>query len=184
MNKANNNFDPYFPFLLTALIIFLLFLSSCTYEHRLAKWCARCPIKETIKDSLGAPKIIEVPYDTLALISRHQGKEMTFNNCDSLYAVLAAHHGTITELQDGVKEIITGNPGKKISFRCETDSLKEVIRLLRSRVEQPHYITITKEVAARCELEHRNSWDGWCRWWFWISLWVIVVFGLFLRFRH
>lgn len=128
-----------------------------------------------VKDSVGTPQITATPFDTAALISRHAGKNMSFKDCPELDAELVSQH-TITTVQDGIKEEIIETP-TGITFKCETDSLKDIIRLLKVQVSIPHYITITKEVAARCDKEHRTDFDGWCRWWFWITAGLLGLRG-------
>ena len=162
-----------------AFWIFILFclihgFSSCSYDKKLAKWCARCPIKTTVVDSVPAPKITATPFDTTLWIKNHHGKEIVVNNCDSLYALLARNNGTVTTTENGVKATIMGGVNKPIKFKCETDSLKEVIRLMKIQVHQDHFRTVTVQVPARCEKNHQTGFETFLVWSGGI-LWIALI---------
>lgn len=143
----------FLPFWL-ALILLIMF-SSCA-AHR-AKICMTCPTKTVIKDSINY-KTEYLPFDTLALISRHEGTESTFTDCDSLVKLLAANNNTITTKKDGVKSTIKLTP-KGLSFKCETDSLLEIIHLLRIKetINKTHSEVIE---VPKCDLEHISKMDS------------------------
>lgn len=154
--------NKYIPFWLAAFALLVLFTSCVTEKQRL-RICKSCALSETRKDSIGKPEVTVTPFDTILWISR-RGKPQHFTNCDSLIKALAAGNGTITTRENGIRGTITGTR-KGFTFACEVDSLKEVIRLLRSKITQPVFTTITKEVPARCELHHLRKWD---------SFWIIM----------
>lgn len=147
---------PYLPFILAGLILFLIFTSCEAYRRKI---CATCPIQQTQKDSIGKQVTIVTPFDTLAIISRHEGSPIIINDCPDKKRV-----DTITTHQDGIKEQVTEGP-KGLKFTCETDSLMDVIRLLKIKVYTPHFTTITKTVPARCDKPHRTWFDDLCRYW-------------------
>lgn len=169
----------YLPFILAALI--LLLLNSCITQNRRARICATCPIKETITDSVGQPKATYTPYDTLALIKRHRGDSISFIDCPDMVKQLKKNNDTITTIQDGIKEQITDGP-KGIKFNCETDSLKELIGLLRKQLDIPHYHNVKEYVPVDCKKEHRTWLDTVSRYWLFICLGGLIVF-LAIKFR-
>lgn len=169
----------YLPFILAAII--LLLLNSCITQNRRARICAACPIKEMITDSVGQPKATYTPYDTLALIKRHRGDSISFIDCPDLVIQLDKNNDTITTIKDGIKEQVIKGP-KGIKFTCETDSLKDVIGLLRKQLEIPHYRNITKYVPVECKKEHRIWLDTVSRYWLFICLGGLIVF-LGVKFR-
>jgi len=120
-----------------------------------------------VKDSTGVPEVTNTYFDSTLWIAKHKGKDQEFANCDSIYAMLSRHSNTLTTIDNGVRSTITG-VGKRLVFKCETDSLKEVIKLLKQKVNTPHFKTITREVPARCEKEHKTSFDGFTNWFFYI----------------
>lgn len=132
--------------LIAVIMVFFIILNT---------GCAgKKPLTVTTKDSTFEK---QTPFDTLALIKRHKGKDHTFLNCDSLYKLLAINAGTITSKQDGVRSTITKQKNGSIRFRCETDSLMEVIRL--TRIEKNRVITTVKEVRANCERRHITDFE-------------------------
>ncbi len=138
-------------------------LCSCVTNKQRLRICQTCPIKiETHeKDSIGEPVVKKTLYDSLLNVRNHQGATLVYTNCDSLVkTLLKAKDSTIIAVKDGVKSTIS-DKGGKITFKCETDSLKEVVRILKLQVNTPHYkIKETiKEVPARCEKEHIGWWD-------------------------
>lgn len=168
-------------------IAMIIFIASCVTEKKRAEICRTCALKIETKqrDSTGVPMIKRSTYDSLLTIKNAQGKTFDYKNCDSLMAALArSKDSTISATQNGVKGTISGKGGK-VSFKCETDSLKAVIAMLREEVNTPHYQFKEKlvETPARCELRHINNTDsffivsGKCAW----ILLVILAIGLFLK---
>lgn len=134
----------------------------------------------TITDSTSV-KVESIPFDTLVWIKNHSGKEQEFTNCDSLYALLSRHSGTLVTKENGVKSTIT-NSGKRLVFKCQTDSLLAEIELLKERITKEHTVVITKEVPANCKKEHCTWIDGLYKRGFWIYTALILVFVGF-RYR-
>lgn len=143
----------YLPYYFAALI--LLALNSCTAYK--AKICLTCATNTVIKDSISY-KTEYLPFDTLALISRHEGTESTFTDCDSLVKLLAANNNTITTKKDGVKSTIKLTP-KGLSFKCETDSLLDIIKGLRIKETVNKTHSEIKEVP-HCDLTHLTKMDS------------------------
>lgn len=159
----------YLPFILAALI-----LVGCITQNRRARICATCATNTTVKDSVGKQTITYAPIDTNEVIARHQGAPITVQDCPELLKKLKANKDTITTIQDGIKEQITDGP-KGIKFACETDSLNARIQYLQKQVNTPHYITLTKTIAAHCDREHTTWFDKICRYWFFISLGAVLL---------
>lgn len=153
-------------FLAFISVIVIVFLASCITQNRRDRICATCQLKETITDSTGTPVVHATPFDTALWIINHQGKEMNFKDCPELDRQLVSQ-GTITAVQNGIRETIT-RTAKGITFKCETDSLKQIIRLLRIQISTPHYRVVIRDVPAHCTLNHRTGFDDLCRWVFWI----------------
>ncbi len=165
------------------LIIFASFLiTSCVTEKKRLKICQSCPLK--IKDSIQTITTI-TPFDTTLFLSQ-MGRDIAVdfdqNNCcslvDTLNAMMSRSNGTITT-NNGIKASIF-KKDKRLVFRCEADSLKEIIKLLREKKETTRDRTI--EVPARCNLEHLKWYDTYCRW---ITLFTLtfLIGALLWRFR-
>jgi len=157
----------------------ILLLTSCISEKKRAEICASCPI---VTEVVTVEKITS--FDTALYISK-MGKDLSFNANDSdccvlvnaLLEAMAESNDTIKAKKDGIKSSIFKDKAKgKIVFRCEADSLKEVIKGLRTvKITDKKE---TKVIEKLCELEHRNWLDCLARKWLWISLIVLSVFGL------
>jgi hypothetical protein len=157
------------------IITLLVVISSCVVtkkqrENFLAKHCQRNDSisyvrKDSIvyKDSLvEIPKIINTP-----IYLENPCKLL----CDSLGNLKKVNIVTNkTGLKSTVKTI-----GNSLIFECETDSLKARIKWLE------HNLTITEKshtentVQVPCELKHRTSFDGFCRWYFFITFAIILL---------
>lgn len=159
-----------------------LILVGCVTEKQRLKICQSCTLAS--KDSVRVVTTV-TPFDTALYVSQ-MGKDISFNidsnNCcqlvDTLFSMMARSNGTITAKENGVKSsIFTKN--NKLTFRCEADSLKNVITLLRKEIETSR--EVVKVVPARCDLEHRTKFDGFTFWWFWITS-ALLALTLGLRF--
>ena len=113
------------------------------------------------------------------------GKDLIFENDSSdccilvnaLMEAMAESNDTIKAKKDGIKSSIFKDKAKgKIVFRCEADSLKEVIKGLRTvKITDKKE---TKVIEKLCQLEHRNWFDRLARKWFWISVSILTALGL------
>lgn len=160
----------------TSLILIILFTSCLTQKQR-DKVCASCPI--VIKDSI-REVIKTTSFDTTLFIST-LGKDLQFDytsSCcqvmDSLFAQMGRSNGTITAVDNGIKSSIFKRD-KKIVFRCEADSLKEVIKGLRTTIEKYETKTETRIVKELCYKPHKDWLDKYDRPWFWISIFIILL---------
>jgi len=159
-----------------ALIIGLI-LTSCLTQKQRDKVCASCPV--SIKDSIR--EVIKITsFDTALYLSR-RGKDLMFDlsgDCcstmDSLFAQMSRNNGTITATSNGIKSSIF-KKDKKIVFRCEADSLKEVIKGLRTVIDRSRVRIETKIVTDACVKQHKDWLDKYDRPWFFISLGALLV---------
>ena len=160
-------------------LIILLLLSSCITEKKRAKICAECPaITEVV-----TKEVIKVTnFDTTLFISQ-MGKDLMFDfsgDCcrvmDSLFAEMGRSNGTITAVDNGIKSSIF-KKGKAIVFRCEADSLRAIIKGLRTTIEtNKSKVEIKVLPAPKCEKEHKDWLDKYDRPWFFISLGALLLF--------
>lgn len=164
---------------LFSYLVLILLLTSCISEKKRAKRCASCPV---VTEVVTVEKITS--FDTALYISK-MGKDLIFENDSSdccvlvnaLMEAMAESNDTIKAKKDGIKSSIFKDKAKgKIVFRCEADTLKEVIKALRT-VKTTSKIE-TKIIEKPCELEHRNWIDRLARKWLLISLIALSVFGL------
>jgi len=172
---------------LIKIITILLLLSSCDAEKRMAKRCAKCP---SVTEVITKEVIKTTPFDTTLFISQ-MGKDLMFDfsgDCcsvmDSLFAEMGRSSGTITAVDNGVKSSIF-KKGKKIVFRCEADSLRAVIKGLRTTIQTTNSKVTTKTItlpAPKCEKQHKDWLDKYDRPWFFISLGALLLF-LFWKFK-
>ncbi len=160
-------------------VILILLLSSCISEKKRQEICSQCQI--VIKDSI-REVIKTTSFDTTLFIST-LGKDLQFDytaNCcqtmDSLFAEMGRSNGTITAVDNGIKSSIF-KKDKKIVFRCEADSLREVIKGLRTLVEKSETKIETKVLPAPpCDKPHKDWLDKYDRPWFFISLFLLLLY--------
>ena len=162
------------------IIVIMLFLlivfvfSGCITEKKRAEICSTCPVKTEVRDSI-IERIKEIPFDTTIWLAKHTGKEQSFTNCDSLFYKLAKFNNRLQTDSNGIKSIIE-KKGNRITFRCEADSLRQVIKLLKYQKDRVQVKTVVKEVPARCDKDHKTWLDGLYKRGFWILLSVIAGF--------
>lgn len=131
--------------------LLLLALSACSYDKKLVKWCARCPVKESVKDSLGEQVTWRQKYDSLVLVKNREGKAIQFEHNADIPKELDKAGGKIETVENGVKSTITGGTGKKTVFKCATDSLLALLELERQKSQQIRYITKERTVEVMVE---------------------------------
>lgn len=161
-----------------SLLVISLFITSCLTQKQRDKVCQTCPI--VIKDSIR--EITKVTaFDTTLFIST-LGKDLMFDfsgDCcsvmDSLFAQMGRSDGTITAVDNGIKSSVF-KKGKAIVFRCEADSLRAIIKGLRTTIEKTtsQVKTITLP-APKCEKPHKDWLDKYDRPWFFISLGALLL---------
>jgi hypothetical protein len=172
---------------LKVIIIFILaiagliLLSRCVAtkkqkENFLAKHCER-------KDSISYVRKDSIVYkDSLIYIPQIINTPIYLENpckllCDSLGNLKKVN---IVTNKGGLKSTVK-TLGNGLIFECETDSLKARIKWLE------HNLTIIEKshtentVQVPCELKHRTGFDGFCRWYFFITFSLILIV-LALRF--
>ena len=163
------------------IISLLVVISGCVVtkkqkENFLAKHCER-------KDSISYVRKDSIVYkDSLIYVPKIINTPIYLENpckllCDSLGNLKKINIVTNKGgLQSTVKTL-----GNGLIFECETDSLKARIKWLE------HNLTITEKshtentIKIPCELKHRNSFDGFCRWYLFITFTIILIV-LALRF--
>lgn len=162
---------------LTILII-LLVVTSCQTQKKLDEICAKCPKK----DSVVIKEITKItPFDTTLFLSQI-GKDIMFDfsgDCcsvmDSLFAEMGRNNGVITKKENGIKSSIF-KQGTKVVFRCEADSLRAVIKGLRTTIEKTKSQVKTIVLPApKCDKPHERWYDKIARWWLLISLFIILL---------
>lgn len=162
---------------ISILLITVLF-TACLSEKKRQEICSQCPI--VIKDSIR--EITKVSsFDTTLFLST-LGKDIMFDfsgDCcstmDSLFAQMGRNNGTITATDNGIKSSIF-KKGKAIVFRCEADSLRAVIKGLRTTIETTKSRVETKVLPApKCEKPHKDWLDKYDRPWFFISLGALLL---------
>jgi hypothetical protein len=167
--------------ILILVITGMILLSRCVAtkkqrENFLAKHCER-------KDSISYVKKDSIIYkDSLIYIPKIINTPIYLENpckllCDSLGNLKKVN---IVTNKGGLKSTVK-TLGNGLIFECETDSLKARIQWLE------HNQTITEKshtentVQVPCELKHRNSFDGFCRWYFFITI-LLLLLLLGIRF--
>jgi len=166
---------------LLLIITLLVGFNSCVVtkkqrENFLAKHCER-------KDSISYVRKDSIVYkDSLVYIPQVINTPIYLENpckvlCDSLGNLRPF---TKTTTKGGLKSTVK-SVGNSIVFECETDSLKARIQWLE------HNLTISEKshtentVKIPCELKHRNKFDGFTFWWFWITF-IISSLVLLIKF--
>lgn len=163
------------------VIAVFLMLSSCVATKKqkanfLAKYCER---KDSIsyvrKDSI-------VVKDSLVYIPTIANTPIYLENpckllCDSLGNLKNVN---ITTSKGGLKSTVK-TLGNGLIFECETDSLKARIQWLEHNLTIAEKSHTENTVKIPCELKHTTSFDGFCRWYFFITF-AFILLALGLRF--
>lgn len=146
--------------ILFSLFCLAVFLTSCNSQKRMNRLCAKCVAKEIVKDSTNTT-VTNNYYDSLLYYKNRTAKPIIVDgNCDSLVKLLATHNNTLVSVDNGIKtSVIKTNKG--FIFKCETDSLKQLVQLLKQKIETNTIKTIEKtiEVPVYCDKKHLDWWD-------------------------
>lgn len=148
-----------------AAVVLIAVLSSCVSKR--LKICRTC----AIKDSIVFKEVIKLK-DTTVYITLHGPTQYLENPC----AHLCDSFGNLKPFE--VKKKANGivgtikSVGNSLAFDCDADSLEAIIRDLEERTIVKSN-TITR--LAACDKEHRSSFDGFCRWWLYISAGICLL---------
>lgn len=146
--------------ILFSLVCLAIFSISCNSEKRMNRLCAKCVAKEVVKDSTNTT-VTNNYYDSLLYYKNRVGKPIVIEaDCDSLLKLLASNNNTLVSIDNGIKtSVIKTNKG--FIFKCETDSLKQLVQLLKQKIETNRTKTSEKtiEVPVYCDKKHLDWWD-------------------------
>lgn len=145
-----------------SILSLFLFLFSCITNKQRERICNEC----VRKDSVSVKETIKLKDTTIYIIIK--GPIQYLENpckllCDSLGNLKPFE---IKKKENGIIGTIK-SVGNSIAFDCEADSLKAVIKGLRETTRSTFELknSIKYEL---CKLNHRNDFDGLCRWFFYI----------------
>lgn len=159
-------------FLVTILISLSLF--SCISEKKRLKICRTCAVKDSISYVEKEKIVLKDTTIFTTIAGPTQWLENPCKNlCDSLGNLIPFKK---EKKSNGLKSTIK-SVGNSIEVDCDADSLKNVIGYYEKQLEKVK--TQQTTVVSRCELEHRNKFDGFTFWWFWITAIIIVIYLLF-----
>jgi hypothetical protein len=167
--------------IIISLIAAIFMLTRCVATKKqkanfLAKHCER-------KDSISYVKKDSIVYkDSLIYIPQIINTPIYLENpckllCDSLGNIKKVN---IVTNKGGLKSTLK-TVGNSLIFECETDSLKARIKWLEHNqiiTEKSH---TENTVKIPCELKHRTGFDGFCRYYFFITFSLILIV-LLIRF--
>jgi hypothetical protein len=117
------------------VIILLIFLSSCSLEKRLAKYCPICPDKiETVIEYRDTTITVEIPGDTISVVDSLY--------CDSLGNVFSMRIDSTESENMSLKTRLKNN---RYTVICETDTIykEKFIRGLDKVVTKTEKINIS-----------------------------------------
>lgn len=157
------------------IVLIVIIFTQCVATKRqkdnfLSKYCER-------KDSLVVIKKDSVVYkDSLIYIPTVVNTPIYLENpckllCDSLGNL---KHFSKTTTKGGLKSTVK-SVGNVLVVECETDSLKARVQWLEHRITLDKYSHTENTVKKICELEHRNKFDGFTFWWFWITFSILFI---------
>lgn len=138
----------------------LFFLFACNSKKRMQRLCSKCPSSIVVKDSVHTT-ITNNYYDSLLYYKNRVGKPIIVEtDCDSLVKLLAANNNTLVSKDNGIKTSVI-KTSKGFIFKCETDSLKQLVQLLKQKIETNRVkaTTETIKVPALCDKQHLDWWD-------------------------
>lgn len=147
------------------LLLPILLLYSCVTEKKRSQICQSCPVITVSKDS-----IIYIKKDTTIYITHREVEYRDTIFCDPT--------GKVNEFRKvvsggGVKATVKIKDNK-LTVKCETDSLYQIIRGLITEKETWSKSNTTKILQPECKLKHQNKFTGFCFYWFLITA---VYFG-------
>lgn len=160
------------------LILVALSLTSCVLTKKqqtrfLAKHCVGSDSTSVSHDVIFK--------DTTIFITKTGPIQYLENPCKKLCDSLGnLKPFQIKEKKNGLIGTIK-SVGNSIVFDCEADSLKAVIKVMQH--EKSTYKKEVKIVKEYCEKEHRNKFDGFTYWWFFISAGILLIVILFKIFK-
>jgi len=165
------------------ILLIVIFFTQCVATKRqkdnfLSKYCER-------KDSIVVVKKDSIVYkDSLIYIPTVVNTPIYLENpckllCDSLGNL---KHFSKTTTKGGLKSTVK-SVGNVLVVECETDSLKARVQWLEHRITLDKYSHTENTVKKICELEHRNKFDGFTFWWFWITAAILLLILLIKFFK-
>lgn len=159
-------------------ILFIALLSSCISEKKREEICKTCTLSNTRKDSVRVEiKEKKVPYYLHDTITQWLVNPCAYL-CDSVGNLLPFEKEVSDEKGEHKTKIYTKN--NRLYWMNTIDSLKKIITTKDTNTT--HVIETTKEVPARCDLEHTTSFDHFCRWFFYITGSIILLHFILMFF--
>lgn len=160
-----------------AVVVIICSFSSCLTLKQRERVCATCPTNTIIKDSIRI-KIVEktrevIIHDTLKIIADNPCKEM----CDSLGKLKKGFKKTLRS-DKGTTTILEEKDGK-LDIEEDLTGLKTKGTFKDTTIEKYHS---KFEQVPQCFREHRTSFDGFCRWFFYIIAPALLLAG-FLKLK-
>jgi hypothetical protein len=162
ISKVNTRYIAY----AVIALIAMLFLFSCSYEKNLAKWCARCSVKDSIVVQIREREKEVVVHDTLKIRSFLPSpcNEM----CDSLGNVKKGFTKEVVS-DKGTKTILKEqNGGLGISSSIDGVKTKAIVK--------DTCISKFRTIRAACDQEHTTDWNGFTNIWFWITAALLALY--------
>jgi hypothetical protein len=159
--KQRNYFLPFF----LAAFIMVLLCCSCSYEKRLAKWCARCPVKDSIVVQIREREKEVVVHDTLKI--RSFLPSPCAEMCDSL-----------GNIRKGFTKEVISDKGTKTTLKEHNGGLgiaAEVNGVKLKAIVKDTCISKFRTLRAACDKDHRSDWDGFTNIWFWITVAALLL---------
>lgn len=154
------------------LLILTVTLFSCATPRQIARICNSCPA--VVKDSV---IVKETVRDTTIYITQKGPEVIVKSPCDSAGKLKPFKK---VKKENGIKTTIESK-GDTIVAICEVDSLKAVIEGLNKTIF--HLKKETKIITRLCEYKHRNKFDGFTFYWFWITAAMVALYAGFRYFK-
>lgn len=161
-------------------VIFLfcigMMLTSCVVTKKQKdRFCKQCP---SIIEKHDSVVIKETLKDTTIYITQTGPTVFVPSPCDSAGNLKPID---IRKKKNGIVISIKSN-GKNIEANCDTDSLEQVISGLTKEIERTKSHVEVRHIKDACEREHRNGFDYFTRWWFWISVGLLLLYILWRKY--
>lgn len=177
---------------LLVLLASVTLFTSCSYESRLEKWCARCPSKDSVsvtnKDSTEKKLTVR---DTSAKVDAKEGPEIILvfgEDCDSIKKAFEyLKNNPIIKTVNGITTIVAINGNGKLSVKTHENPyeilFKGALRELYIYKGALHESVKREVIEKPCQEDHRNWIDKAGRWALLIDLLAIIAIGLYIYFR-
>lgn len=179
--KRKHKLSGWTDFVLTYIVLLIaasVICTSCISQKQRNRICGSCPVRIETKDSIIVKdSIVKIPFAVPGPSFAVQIPNPCAELCDSL-GNLKSGFSKDVRTKTGKVTIFTRNDS--LHVKSDSDSLRGVIDALNRTIR--HFRQVHEQVPV-CHRDHRNSFDGFTRYWFYITGGGLILGLLYRRFK-